>query len=88
MSITSRCLTINETNYNFTNGHRWNLNIKTTELAEVDLVEVDEEEISIQSSDSDSEEVSDDNSKHDWLYQVHSVTIMPRNYKQVIVATI
>ena len=53
MSITSRCITINETNYNFSNGHKWNLNVKTAEFAEADLVEVDEEEISVQSSDSE-----------------------------------
>jgi hypothetical protein len=55
MSITKRCLTLNEINYNFANGYSWELSVKTSDLANIEMIEKDEE---------DSEEVvcSDDES--------------------------
>ena len=51
MSITSRCLTINETNYNFANKTSWKVEIKTANLGKRSMVEVDEGAFSNASSE-------------------------------------
>ena len=42
ISVTKRCLTINETNYNFANGSEWKLECLTADLSNKVAIEIDE----------------------------------------------
>ena len=68
MSITKRCLTLNEVNYNFSNDLAWSLNISTREISGKELVERDEE-----SEESEELEQNSAASKQIIHYKVHSV---------------
>lgn len=44
LSITARCMTINEVNYNRANGRHWDLDIRTREMRGKELIENDDDE--------------------------------------------
>ena len=67
MSISDRCITLNDTNYNFFNSHSWAINISNQRIKGSQLEEVD--------SDDDSEESEEEaNDKKKVIrYKIHSI---------------
>lgn len=86
MSITSRCLTFNEINYNFANGQSWPLNISTKEIAGKELVERDSDDDVV--SDEPEEDEDLDKIKKKVFYKVHSVRNVSWTQRQLIVISI
>ena len=81
ISITERCMTINEINYNFSNGRWWDLSIQTKEMKNKQMVQQD---------DYDSDEVEDDKAQNKDVvkYNVHSVRNIPWTQRQLVTLSI
>ena len=69
MSISDRCITLNDTNYNFFNSHSWPVNISNTRIKGSQLEEVDSDD---ESEESEGEEANDKNKKV-VKYKIHSI---------------
>jgi len=80
MSITKRCLTINEVNYNFTNNTCWKLTVRTAAQGKTIMVERDDEE-ELDSDESEEEKVDDAMEGTIMNYKVHKIINLPRTFK-------
>lgn len=63
LSVTKRCLTINETNYNFENGTSWQFNTSSKEFNARDLGYIDADDKQSQGKATD----------YDLVWTVHSI---------------
>ena len=90
MSITDRCISFNEINYNFANGLEWPLNISTKEILDGDIeaIEKDNEEDLAEEIDEVQGDEEENKKKTLIHYKVHSVRNVGWTQRQLIVLTI
>ena len=88
MSITERCISFNEINYNFANGLDWPLNISTKEVLDHDMVEKDDEQDSGEENEEAQEDQEAIKNKKLIHYKVHSVRNVGWTQRQLIILTI
>ena len=82
MSISDRCITLNDTNYNFFNSHSWAINISNQRIKGSQLEEVD--------SDDDSEESEEEaNDKKKVIrYKIHSIQNLQWTKRQILIVSL
>ena len=84
MSISDRCITLNDTNYNFFNSHSWAINISNQRVKGSQLEEMDSDD---ESSESEGEEVNDKNKKV-VKYKIHSIKNLQWTKRQILIVSL
>ena len=83
LSITRRCMTINEVNYNFSNQRYWDLDIRTREMRGKELIEKDDDQ-----SETSEDEVQNTEEENKLHYKVHWVRNIPWTQRMLISVSI